>query len=86
MNMTCEKIRKPRKISFKKVKHVVITEGLVKDSKQCYKYIKKVGIEEVIQSGVDAKLLFTFLIYFFEQREEYEKCAYLKKLYDSYLA
>lgn len=83
--MTHAKKKKQLKLNFSKVKKVPITGELVKDAVECYQEIEEIGIDGVRRAKVDVKLLFTFLIYFFEQREEYEKCAYLKKMYDEYL-
>lgn len=83
--MTYAKKKKQPELNFSKVKKVPITTELVKDAVECYQEIEEIGIDGVLRTKVDAKLLFTFLIYFFEQREEYEKCAFLKKMYDTHL-
>lgn len=72
-------------LDFSKFRGMVISKELIKSARCCYRELRTDGIQYVVSSGVDAKLLFTFLIYFFEQKEEYEKCAYLKKMYEAYV-
>ena len=82
MNQNYAKINQ---LDFSKFRGVVISKDLIKSAKCCYQELRADGIQYVVSSGVDAKKLFTFLIYFFEQHEEYEKCDYLKKMYEAYV-
>jgi hypothetical protein len=85
MSLTYVKTVTNHRISLEKFRSMVISPDLANEARVCYKNLKKDGVRHVVSSGADAKLLFSFLIYFFEQHEEYEKCAYIKKMLEAYV-
>lgn len=85
MLSTYVKTSKNKRLDFSKFKDMAISEDLVKSANICYHELETDGLQYIVSSNIDADLLFAFLIYFFEQKEEYEKCAYLQKLYEVFI-
>jgi hypothetical protein len=67
-------------IDFKKIK---LNEEITSNANTCYRILASDGVQSLLNSDSDIELVFSFLIYYFERNEEYEKCAYLKKMYDA---
>lgn len=67
-------------IDFKRIE---LNEEITSNANTCYRILASDGIQSLLNSDSDIELVFSFLIYYFERYEEYEKCAYLKKMYDA---
>ena len=67
-------------IDFKRIE---LNEEITSNANTCYRILASDGIQSLLNADTDIELVFFFLIYYFERNEEYEKCAYLKKMHDA---